>query len=254
LKKWSFNPFDSGAIGQRCAWVHQIIYLKFLAMPSMTFKELRRIVAQGEGLHIEFKRKVYYPHKIMREVVAFANTDGGKLIIGVSDDGTINGLKHPDEELYVMRAAFEKFCQPAVPYTLHRVEVPHTQGREVLIFDIPPHSQKPVFLLYDFRRKIGKAYIRTADKSVQASREMRKILKAQNNPQDTLISYGDKERLLLRYLGSHSRINLKIFSEIAQISLWQASEILVNMTLAKIIAIDPQEGGYDYFVALPTET
>lgn len=213
----------------------------------MTFQELRRFVAQGEGVEIEFKRKVYYPHKIAREAVAFANTKGGKLIIGVSDDGTINGLKHPEEELYALSTTLQKFCKPQIEYQLHRIEVPHTKGKEVLVFDIKPHPKKPVFLLHDPKGKIGRAYIRSLDKSLQASREMRKILKAESNPKDTFVNYGEKEQWLLKYLGTHRRINVENFAKLAEISIPEASAILVKMTLARLIAIEPQEGGADYF-------
>ncbi|MEQ8573732.1 MAG: ATP-binding protein, partial [Fulvivirga sp.] len=51
----------------------------------MTFQELKRLVSQGESETLEFKRKVAHPEKIVKEIVAFANTKGGKLLIGVSD-------------------------------------------------------------------------------------------------------------------------------------------------------------------------
>lgn len=59
---------------------------------------LRKLVAQGEGATLEFKRKAAHPEKIICEMVAFANTQGGTLLVGVSDDGNLAGLKFPDEE------------------------------------------------------------------------------------------------------------------------------------------------------------
>ena len=47
---------------------------------------LRRLVSQGEGQHLEFKRKASYPDKIVRELIAFANSQGGTLLVGVDDD------------------------------------------------------------------------------------------------------------------------------------------------------------------------
>ncbi|MCC5944474.1 MAG: ATP-binding protein [Bernardetiaceae bacterium] len=220
---------------------------------AMTFKELKRLVAQGEGQHIEFKRKVYYPQKIMREVVAFANSEGGKLCIGVSDDGQIPGLKHPDDHLFLMQRAIEKFAKPEIAYRLYRIPIPYQSEREVLVFDIPAAKQKPVFLIYNLRTSRGRAYVRVADKSLQASREMRYIMKASLNSEGTLLQYGDAEQHLLRYLGSHSYIDVPKYAEVANISLNEASQILVRMTLAQILEIIPQEGGTDRFIQISVD-
>ena len=215
---------------------------------SMRYKDLKKLVAEGEGLHIEFKRKVYYPQKILREVVAFVNTDGGKLCIGVADDGQIPGLKYPDEAIYMMETAMQDFCKPAVTYKIYKVPIPYTNGCEVVVFDFEPHPERPVYLLYKKNTRVGKAYVRIADKSAQASKEMRRIMKARANEKDVLLQYGQHERTLLQYLGSHKRINLEEYANLVNISQEEASTILVNMTLANIIEVKPQEGGYDFFV------
>ncbi|MFM8913049.1 MAG: helix-turn-helix domain-containing protein, partial [Flammeovirgaceae bacterium] len=57
--------------------------------------ELKKLVFEGEGLQLEFKRKASYPEKIVRDLIAFANTEGGTLLVGVDDDKTIPGVKYP---------------------------------------------------------------------------------------------------------------------------------------------------------------
>ena len=71
----------------------------------MELKELYRLVRKGEGETLEFKRKAAHPEKIVREVVAFANTKGGDLLIGVDDNGTIPGVKYAEEEIFVLNKA-----------------------------------------------------------------------------------------------------------------------------------------------------
>ncbi len=212
----------------------------------MQLSELKRLVAQGEGLQIEFKRKTTYPDKIMREVVAFANTRGGKLIIGVDDDGTIAGLKHVLEDEFVLKEAIQKYCSPAVEYEM--AKVPVSSNRFVLVFTIPPSPHKPIFLIYNFKTGRGMAYVRVADKSIQASREMRNILKGMSKGADTYLQYGENEGKLMAYLGANEKIDLPTYSLIAGISPPQASEILVKMTLAGVLKIFPDDSG-DYFVA-----
>jgi len=59
----------------------------------MTLQEVKELAAKGEGLQIEFKKKAAFPEKIVREVIALANTQGGTLLIGVDDDGTVSGQR-----------------------------------------------------------------------------------------------------------------------------------------------------------------
>src|SRR5687767_10489320 len=79
-------------------------------------QELKKLVAQGEGPFLEFKRKASFPEKIIREMIAFANTRGGTLLLGVGDDGTLPGLKYPEDESHVIHQALKK-CKPPLPVT-----------------------------------------------------------------------------------------------------------------------------------------
>ena len=63
----------------------------------MTIEEVRRYVANGEGQYVEFKLRVPEPSRFAKEVVAFANSNGGRVFIGVDDDGTIVGVKDSAE-------------------------------------------------------------------------------------------------------------------------------------------------------------
>src|SRR5690606_15852225 len=90
------------------------------------FQQLKLLVAAGEGASLEFKRKAAFPEKIVREMIAFANTKGGILLIGVGDDGSLPGLKHPADELHVMDLALKK-VRPAMEYAVTLVPVNHAK-------------------------------------------------------------------------------------------------------------------------------
>ena len=62
--------------------------------------ELKRLIAEGEGVQLDFKFRIDDQKKIARTLSAFANTEGGKLLIGVKDNGKINGV-NPEEEYYL---------------------------------------------------------------------------------------------------------------------------------------------------------
>ncbi len=207
---------------------------------TMDYRALKDLVRRGEGQQIEFKLKVNHPDKIIREVVAFANADGGFLFVGVNDDLTIPGLKYADEDLYLLERAIQKFCFPAIPYTLERI--PLYDEREVLVFRIPPSRNRPHYVVLDPEKPDDKkAYVRVADKSVQASKEVREILKGERADRSVRFTYGDKERVLLQHLNQHQTITVDLFASIANVSRKTASRTLVLLVLANVLQIHPNE-------------
>ena len=206
----------------------------------MTLREVERIIKQGEGERIEFKRKVKFPEKIIKEIVAFANSKGGSLIIGVDDDGSMPGVKHADEEHFLLARAITDLCRPKIEYT-HQV-IPLNAKRFLIHYQIASGKSKPYFAFYKKEHKYGKAFVRVADKSIQASREIRQILKYSMQETVQGFEYGAKEKILLNYLGTNPWITLKIYQEIANLEHKAASEILIKLTLNSVLEIVPLAG------------
>ncbi len=202
-------------------------------------KELKTLVRQGEGLNIEFKLKSNHPEKIIREVVAFANSNGGKLLIGVSDDKLIKGLKYAEEDEYVITRNIEKYIYPAIDYTIKRIRV--EEDRDVLVYHIKASPFKPHYVDLDGHPENRKAYIRIEDKSIQASREMREILKGQRKEKNLRFTFGEKEKTLFQYLDIHQHITVNTFARIANIPLKLASRTLVLLVLTQVLKVLPNE-------------
>ncbi|MDW7695803.1 ATP-binding protein [Flammeovirgaceae bacterium SG7u.111] len=207
----------------------------------MNLNDVKKLAGMGEGLQVEFKRKVADPLKVLREVVAFANRKGGYLLIGVDDDGSVLGLKHAEDDEFAMQEVIDKHCSPIIDYQLERVKV--TAKRDVLVFKIKESIQKPVFLIYNLKRKIGRAYIRVEDKSVQTSREVRKVLKGQTKNQDNLVKYGEVEQSLLRCFHRTQTLNMRYLAENTSIKPHEASDVLVKLTLANVLEVHPSDNG-----------
>ncbi len=210
---------------------------------DMELKDLKTLVRQGEGVTLEFKLKANHPEKIIREIVAFANTKGGTLLVGVGDDKSIPGLKFIDEEEYMLVRAIERNCFPPVKYEMERVAV--TDERDVLVFTIPKSTEKPHYVQLD-NEESGKAYVRVQDRSVQASKEMKQILRRENQ-EGIQFKFGDKEKILMQYLSENQKITLNKFVEIAKIPVWLASRTLVLLVLSNVLKIQPDEL-VDYFL------
>ncbi len=213
----------------------------------MNLAIVSRLAAQGEGLTIEFKRKANHPDKLVKEMVAFANTEGGKLLVGVDDDGSIVGVKYANEDEFVLKQAIEKHCLPPINYQTYKVAI--APNRHVLVFDVQPNVEKPVFVIYNFKKNVGVAYIRVADQSLQASREMRQILKGRSQNIEITFAYTEKERILMQYLATNLRIDLETYTKLINLPMNEASQVLVKLTIANVIKIEPEESK-DWFRAV----
>ncbi|MEO1654253.1 MAG: ATP-binding protein, partial [Bacteroidota bacterium] len=203
---------------------------------AMDYRDLKKLVRQGENLHLEFKLKANHPKKIVKEAVAFANSEGGVLLIGVNDDREIRGLKYAEEDEFALTRALKKHCNPEIKYEYEKIPV--ERDRDVLVFYIPK-SSKVHYYKEDEKSKLGRAYIRIEDRSMKASPEMRDILRGQKRRLSIKLNYGEKERILMQYLQANERITVDEFSKTANIPRRVASRTLVLLVLAKVLKVIP---------------
>lgn len=124
---------------------------------------IRALISEGEHVRQDFKFEISDSRKIARSLSAFANTEGGRLLIGVKDNGRIAGVRS-EEEMYMVEAAAQVYCTPAVEVDM-RVYRP--EGRSVLVASVGPAVRKPVLVKEEDGRRL--AYVRIADENILAS-------------------------------------------------------------------------------------
>lgn len=191
---------------------------------------IKRLILEGEHVSLDFKKTISSSEKIAKTLVAFANNSGGKLLIGVTDDGKIKGVKSEDEEKYMITKAAHVFCKPAIEPKFEEVYV---DDKLVLVVDIAKSDLKPHYAM-DENRKWW-VYFRVKDKSILASKIIIDVLKESNNQTGQLISYSDHEKKLLVYLAEHGRITFKEFSKLTRNANKKAQKILVSLILTGIL-------------------
>lgn len=218
----------------------------------MDIKAIRELVREGEHFQLEFKRKVTHPEKIIREAVAFANSSGGHLLIGVDDNGSIPGLKFADEDVFALNKALDTMCKPRLKYHYEIIPLDATEERAVVIYDIPESKRKPHYALNAEGEKAGKAYVRVADRSIQASREVREIIRREGRGKGTGFHYGEKEKLLMQHLEENGRITLSRFADLAKIPKRLAGKTLILLTLSKVLEVYPSDKE-DYYKICPED-
>ncbi|HZB13284.1 MAG TPA: ATP-binding protein [Chryseolinea sp.] len=216
---------------------------EFLSPNLRQIQQLKFLISQGEGATLEFKRKATFPEKIIREMIAFANTKGGILLIGIGDDGSLAGLKYPEEELHVMTEALKK----VTPYLQHNITlVPIAQSRTVIQYEIPESKRKPHYLVDE--GNIKASFVRVDDKSIKASRELREIVKREQRMKDIRFHFGEHEKFLMQYLDEKKVITLKEFIALSGLKRLYASRKLILLVLANVLKIIPHEKGDLYVV------
>src|SRR5947208_2179866 len=111
-------------------------------------KEAMALIAEGEGLRIEFKRHFSSPEKIAKEMIAFANTKGGTILFGVDDDGSVFGLHSEKSEISEIEHASQFLCEP--PIHIRCDVIPLNGQKDIIAVTIPPSAEKPHTLVeYD---------------------------------------------------------------------------------------------------------
>ncbi|MDV7396265.1 ATP-binding protein, partial [Arthrospira platensis SPKY1] len=127
--------------------------------------ELLEIIQNGENSGIEFKRDDIRPEQLAKEIVAMANFQGGKIVLGVEDDGHILGIQRANLEEWVMNVVQDKVHPFILPYY---EEVLVEPGVRVAILSFPIGISKPYVLRHNSKEEI---YLRVGSTSRLATRE-----------------------------------------------------------------------------------
>jgi len=192
---------------------------------------IKELISQGESLHLDFKFEISDAAKIARSLVAFANTEGGKLLVGVKDNGAIAGVRS-EEEFYMIQNAAHRFCQPEVHFTSKEWVL---EGKKVLEINIPfspgyPHRAP------DSEGNF-KAFIRVADENLLADGVMMKIWKKRKENKTIKFHYRETEEKLLKILRKEGKINTIRFMQLTGVSKYEAEQILSDLVILKILEL-----------------
>ena len=119
-------------------------------MKSLTHIDyIRSLISQGEHQEQDFKFEISDARKIAKTLSAFSNTKGGRLLIGVKDNGKIAGVRS-EEEIYMIEAAAQLYCQPEVQFFTQTLVV---EGRTVVVITIEESLSKPIYAKDETDRK-----------------------------------------------------------------------------------------------------
>ena len=162
---------------------------------------LLSLIREGEHQQQDFKYRVADACKLAKSVSAFANTDGGRLLIGVRDDGHLSGVRS-EEEIFMMHQAAYRYCKPEPSIAF---DTYHAEGRNIVIATVPPSAKRPVYAQDEEGRM--RAYIRIKDENIVASPVLLLFWQESQKPRGTVITYDESVRQLLDVMQGRKTLN-----------------------------------------------
>ena len=200
--------------------------------------KLLRTIASGENETLDFKQTISDAGKIAKTIVAFANHKGGRLLIGVRDNGSICGTRSEDDK-YMLELAGHFYCDPKIEVDVIEHEI---DGKTVLEATIVEGDSKP----YYAKDKDGNwwVYIRVNDQSLQASAVMYQVIRKQNRAHTAITQYSHLEASILQCLKTKAEWRINELSEALGIKrnrVVYSLAKLIHFELVKVVHHNQEE-------------
>ena len=113
-------------------------------------KDIKQIIAEGESQRTEFKSS--FNVEAMESITAFANTEGGCVLVGVSNKGKIVGVDTNEESVQQWVNEIKSKTEPAILVDAERYEI---EGKAAVMLSVPEYPVKPIALQGRFYKRIG---------------------------------------------------------------------------------------------------
>lgn len=206
---------------------------------------MREWIAQGEHQTQDFKCVISDARKIARSLSAFANHDGGRLLIGVKDNGVIAGVRN-EEDIYVVEQAAERYCRPAqkVEFKAYKIE----GNIHVIVASIAKADTRPVYVIEPDGSL--RAYYRIADENIAAHPLMVRAWEKQRSAQSSTFSLESPQTAILEYLSEHSPLSdLRRVALDLHIAFEAVDEAVVSLAAMGLVVFGYRAGHFEIALA-----
>jgi len=205
-------------------------------------KHIANLIEQGEHQQLDFKHSISDSKKIARSLAAFANTDGGTLLIGVKDNGNVSGV-NSDEEYYMLEGAAQIYCKPEVKFEITRWEI---NGKVVLEVYVKPNKKH----LYKAPDKNGKwkAFFRVHDENMVAWPLQVKIWKAIRFRKAIVLSLTEQDQALIEFIKNNKEVTVDECSRAAFLPHRETEKRLINLTVLGVINYSATPKGEYFYI------
>lgn len=201
---------------------------------------IEKLVEQGEHQTQDFKFEVSDSKKIARTLSAFSNTDGGKLLIGVKDNGALAGVRS-EEEFHMLQAAAQMYCKPEVPLEFKEWNV---LGK--LILEVTIKKTEEELVSAPDKNGLYKVFIRLDDQNILANGMFIQAWKQKKEGRSVKITYTEIEKSFLKLIEEKQNIRWSQLRKQLKLSPKKLNQLLLDFLLLEIIELNISEKGYFY--------
>ncbi|NPD44533.1 MULTISPECIES: helix-turn-helix domain-containing protein [unclassified Lentimicrobium] len=201
---------------------------------------IEKLVEQGEHQTQDFKFEVSDSKKIARTLSAFSNTNGGKLLIGVKDNGALAGVRS-EEEFHMLQAAAQMYCKPEVPLKFKEWNV---LGK--LILEVSIKKTEEELVSAPDKNGAFKVFIRLNDQNILANGMFIKAWQQKRNARPVKINYTDIEKEFLNQINEKQPISWSQLRKQLKLTPKKTNQLLLDFLLLEIIELKISEKGYFY--------
>ncbi len=203
---------------------------------------LKSIIQQGEHQQLDFKFRIDDAKKIARTLSAFANTDGGRLLIGVKDNGKITGVD-PSEEIHMIDAAVDMYCKPKLPF---ESRVWQEDMKLVLEITIQPSAEKPVTSPDEDGK--WRVYVRRKDHTLLANKILLNVWKQEKRQNARPEKFGEEETRLLGVIAENEPVTLSKIYRLSDLPKNRVDHLMVLFVCWKLVRMEISEQGTCYSI------
>jgi predicted HTH transcriptional regulator len=201
---------------------------------------IEKLIERGEHQTQDFKFEVSDSKKIARTLSAFSNTNGGRLLIGVKDNGVPAGIRS-DEEIHMLEAAAQLYCKPEVPlkYTEWQID-----GKKILEAEV--NKNKEALVSAPDKNDEYKVFIRVHDENILANGIFIMDWEQKKKGRSVDIQYTDIEKAFIENLNKYQPINFSQLRKRLKITPAKLNQLILDFMMIDIVELQITEKGYFY--------
>jgi len=206
-----------------------------------------RMIEEGEHQCQDFKLRIDDARKIAKTLSAFANTDGGRMLIGVRDNGEVAGCRI-DEEYHMIQHAAEAHCHPAVAF---ETQVWKHNYMSVLEVRVPKSGRRPHFVNVEDAPagQTYQAFLRKDDRILKASPVLVKVWQYEMRLDRSEFRYDEYVGRLFKRWREGQRLRFPQVARTARMAFEDAEDLLALLTVWGIVEATHERAGLRYGLA-----
>ena len=201
---------------------------------------IQKLIAQGEHQQQDFKQRIDDSKKIAKTLVAFANSSGGRILIGIKDNGRISGVD-AEEEYHMIQGASDLYCKPEVEFNTKVFKI---DNKAVLEITVLKSEERPHYAKMEDNS--WKAYVRKTDHNYMVNGVQIKLWKFEKKDQGEELTITEKEEKVFKYLHENQYITFRKFCNIMRQKPWKAENTLAKLIRWDVLRMDRTEKGWQF--------